>query len=289
MASNDKKIPMYNANSVRQNFWNWFYFLENIALNVFEYKNCPANLPPREIERRLIEWGYCGIINHEISGVVACTGSLNKFDLYNYPTEFVCCNPVLGTSRHTINVDAVVIYGDSNCYFMRQSTALQVICKYARLLAESTSTIAITTKNSRAPVWAVATDETTRQSVNAYLDKIAEGDSAVICTDNDIFDTFKGVPAVTPSGTSIIEQWDGLERALRGFYRDYGIRYIEDKRERLITDEISAQDEVLFTNILDMYQNRKEGIERVNSIFGTSISVEISNGLKRGARANDIE
>ena len=75
---------------------------------------------------------------------------------------------------------------------------------------------------------------------------------------------------------------------MRGFYRDYGIRYIEDKRERLITDEISAQDEVLFTNILDMYENRKEGIEKVNQLFGTNIKVSISNGLKRGAR-NEIE
>ena len=286
--ANKNKVPIYNANSVRGNFWNWFYFLENIALNVFEYTNCPANLPPREIERRLIEWGYCGIINHEISGIVAVTGSLNKFDMYNYPTELIVTNPVLGSSRHTIGSTAAVIYGDSNCYMLRQSTALQTICKYARLLAETTSTIAIMCRNSRSPVWAVAQDEQTRQSVKNYFDKISEGESEIICTNNAIFDTFKGIPATAPNSTSIVEEWDALERCLRGFYRDYGIRYIEDKRERLIQDELSAQDEVLFTNILDMYENRKEGIEKVNQLFGTNIKVTISNGLKRGAR-NEIE
>ena len=286
--ANKNKVPIYNANSVRDNFWNWFYFLENIALNVFEYKNCPANLPPREIERRLIEWGYCGIINHNISGIVAVTGSLNKFDMYNYPTEFIVANPVLGTSRHTIGCTAEVIYSDSNSFLFRQSTALQTICKYARLLAETTSTIAIMSRNARTPVWAVAQDEQTRQSVKNYLDKISEGESEIICTNNAIFDTFKGIPATAPNSTSITDEWDALERCLRGFYRDYGIRYIEDKRERLIQDELSAQDEVLFTNILDMYENRKEGIEKVNQLFGTNIKVTISNGLKRGAR-NEIE
>ena len=208
--------------------------------------------------------------------------------MYNYPTELIVTNPVIGSSRHTIGSTAAVIYGDSNCYILRQSTALQTICKYARLLAETTSTIAIMCRNARTPVWAVAQDEQTRQSVKNYFDKLSEGESEIICTNNAIFDTFKGIPATAPNSTSIVEEWDALERCLRGFYRDYGIRYIEDKRERLIQDELSAQDEVLFTNILDMYENRKEGIEKVNQLFGTNIKVTISNGLKRGAR-NEIE
>ena len=282
-----EKIPMYNANSVRTNFWNWFYFLENIALNVFDYENLPGNIPPQEIERRLIEWGYVGVYNDSRAGLVAVTGSLYGFDIYGFPTDFTMTNPVLGTRQLKLGLNAAVIYSDSNS-FRQRSTALQTICKYARLLAESTSTIAIAARNNRAPVWAVAQDEQTRASVKAYFDKLSEGEPDIVCTNNAIFDTFKGIPATAPNSSDINDNWQSLENALKGFYRDYGIRYLERKNERLITDEINAQDEVLFTNILDMFRNREQGVKRINELFGTNIKVSIANGLKRGAR-HDIK
>ena len=261
-----EKIPMYNANSVRANFWNWFYFLENIALNVFDYENLPGNIPPQEIERRLIEWGYVGVYNDSRAGLVAVTGSLYGFDIYGFPTDFTMTNPVLGTRQLKLGLNAAVIYSDSNS-FRQRSTALQTICKYARLLAESTSTIAIASRNNRAPVWAVAQDEQTRASVKAYFDKLSEGEPDIVCTNNAVFDTFKGIPATAPNSSDINDNWQSLENALKGFYRDYGIRYLERKNERLITDEINAQDEVLFTNILDMFRNREQGVKRINELF----------------------
>ena len=282
-----EKIPMYNANSVRANFWNWFYFLENIALNVFDYENLPGNIPPQEIERRLIEWGYVGVYNDSRAGLVAVTGSLYGFDIYGFPTDFTMTNPVLGTRQLKLGLNVAVIYSDSNS-FRQRSTALQTISKYARLLAESTSTIAIAARNNRAPGWAVAHDAQTRASVKAYFDKLSEGEPDIVCTNNAIFDTFKGIPATAPNSSDINDNWQSLENALKGFYRDYGIRYLERKNERLITDEINAQDEVLFTNILDMFRNREQGVKRINELFGTNIKVSIANGLKRGAR-HDIK
>ena len=277
------KIPMYNASSVRANYWNWFYFLENIALNIFEYTNLPGNLPGVEIERKLIERGFAAIYNDQLAGMVTVSGGVSGIDPYNHPTKFTMANPVLGSKNFNIGIDCEVIYSDSNSYY-RNSTALETIMKYARLLAESTSSIAITAKNSRAPVWAVAQDENTKQAVEKYFSAIAEGKSSVIATGDKIFDTFKGVNALTPSATSLSDLYDCFEDILRAFYREYGIRYIEQKSERLIVDELGAQDEVLFTNVLDMYNQRKAGIERVNKLFRTNIEVHLANGLRRGAR-----
>jgi len=277
------KIPMYNASSVRSNYWQWFYFLENIALNVFEYINLPGNLPGVEIERKLIERGFAAIYNDQIAGMVTVSGGVSGIDPYNHPTKFAMANPVLGSKNFNIGIDCEVIYSDSNSYY-RISTALETIMKYARLLAEATSSIAITTKNTRAPVWAVAQDETTKQAVEKYFSAIAEGKSSVIATGDKIFETFKGVNALTPSATSLGDLYDCFEDILRAFYREYGIRYIEQKSERLIVDELGAQDEVLFTNVLDMYNQRKAGIERINKLFKTNIEVHLANGLRRGAR-----
>ena len=78
MANTKNKVPMYNANNVRENFWNWFYFLENIAFNVFEYENLPGNIPPQEIERRLIEWGYVCVYRDSRAGLGGGAGRANK-------------------------------------------------------------------------------------------------------------------------------------------------------------------------------------------------------------------
>lgn len=277
------KIPMYNASSVRNNYWQWFYFLENIALNVFEYTNLPGNLPGVEIERKLIERGFAAIYNDKIAGMVTVSGGVYGIDPYNHPTRFTMANPVLGSGDFKIGIDCEVIYSDSNSYY-RCSTALETIMKYARLLAEATSSIAISTKNTRAPVWAIAQDEQTKQAVEKYFNAIAEGKPSVIATNDKIFDTFKGVNALTPSATSVSDLYDAFEDILKAFYREYGIRYIEQKSERLIVDELGAQDEVLFTNVLDMYNRRKEGIARVNKLFHTNIEVHLANGLRRGSR-----
>lgn len=277
------KIPMYNAASVRANYWQWFYFLENIALNVFEYINLPGNLPGVEIERKLIERGFAAVYNDQLAGMVTVSGGVSGIDPYNHPTKFTMANPVLGSKNFNVGIDCEVIYSDSNSYY-RNSTALETIMKYARLLAEATSSIAIMAKNTRAPVWAVAQDETTKQAVEKYFSAIAEGKSSVISTGDKIFETFKGVNALTPSATSLGDLYDCFEDILRAFYREYGIRYIEQKSERLIVDELGAQDEVLFTNVLDMYNQRKAGIERINKLFHTNIEVHLANGLRRGAR-----
>lgn len=277
------KIPMYNASAVRSNYWQWFYFLENIALNIFEYTNLPGNLPGVEIERKLIERGFAAIYNDQLAGMVTVSGGVSGIDPYNHPTKFTMANPVLGSKNFNIGIDCEVIYSDSNSYY-RNSTALETIMKYARLLAEATSSIAIMAKNTRAPVWAVAQDENTKQAVEKYFSAIAEGKSSVIATGDKIFETFKGVNALTPSATSLSDLYDCFEDILRAFYREYGIRYIEQKSERLIVDELGAQDEVLFTNVLDMYNQRKAGIERVNKLFKTNIEVHLANGLRRGAR-----
>lgn len=279
---NKNKVPIYDASSVRRNFWQWYYFLENIALRVFEYKNLPANLPAIEIERNLINRGFAGVYKHPTAGLVTTTGALSGIGIYNYPTAFTSVNPVLGSTQPLkIGLECEVIYSDSNSY-RRISTAQEIIAKYARLLAEVTSTIAITARNSRTPIWAVATDEKAKQSLMSYFDKVSEGEYDVITSNNTMFETIKGITADVPTANSLKDFNDSLDDIIKGFYRDYGIRYIQQKRERMINAEITmSDDEVLYTNILDMFESRKLGVERVNNLYGTNIEVHIANGLDR--------
>lgn len=279
-------VPMYQANSVGHNYNTWVTFLMNIALNVFTYENLPANLPAREIERRLICQGFAPVFRDPVAGLVTCWGNMTGFDIYDYPTDVTVSQARLGSANLKIGEDCEIIYNDSFSYLYKK-TSFDIIAKYARLLADIQSSIAVLSVNSRSPVWAVAKDTPTQNAFREYRKKIENGDTDIMCTDNAIFETFQGVPSTTPSATGINELYDAFESTLKCFYREYGIRFIEQKKERVVTAEVTENDEILFNNISDMYANRCDGINKINEHFGTNIVVKISNGV--GGTVNDYD
>ena len=60
-----------------------------------------------------------------------------------------------------------------------------------------------------------------------------------------------------------------------------GIKTAERKAERMLTDEVAADDAMLDANLADMLKARQRGVERVNKLFGTNISVRL------GRKQND--
>ncbi len=52
------------------------------------------------------------------------------------------------------------------------------------------------------------------------------------------------------------------------------------KRERLNTSEVEQNSSSLYTLVNDMLFNRKSGLEKINEMFGTNITVEFSEPWK---------
>lgn len=52
------------------------------------------------------------------------------------------------------------------------------------------------------------------------------------------------------------------------------------KRERLNTAEVNINDSALFVNVINMLNNRQQALEKINKMFGTNITVEISEEWK---------
>ena len=81
---------------------------------------------------------------------------------------------------------------------------------------------------------------------------------------------------------NIIAQLVELQQFIIGqFYQNIGIKFNStNKKERLITDEINFQDDFLAVNLYTMLESRKEAVEKINELFGTDISVELSEILQ---------
>ena len=74
------------------------------------------------------------------------------------------------------------------------------------------------------------------------------------------------------------------------FYNAIGVSYnTNTKRERLITAEVETADDTLMINIADMLYQRKKACDDINTMFGTSISVDFSEEWKKIDKAMEPE
>ena len=100
--------------------------------------------------------------------------------------------------------------------------------------------------------------------------------------DEGLYDFFKVYPETTSARVMSTNDLIALkEHLIRDFMSQIGIKTAERKAERMLTDEVAADDAMLDANLADMLKARQRGVERVNKLFGTNISVRL------GRKQND--
>ena len=243
---------------------------------MFEYKGLPETIPQVELEKILQQTGNVGIA--KVNGnIYALSGSKGgEQDVYFRPTKYIVANPWLKLDKEfSINTDIVVIentpYGDS---------LLPVIGKYAVLNTDALITLNLASILNRITMLISASDDKTKQSAELFLKKILDGDFSVI--GENAF--FKGVNMQNPptQGTQQITQLIELIQYYKAsMLNDIGLNANYNmKRERLNTQEVSMNVDVLLPYVDSMLQQRVDGIKRVNEMFGTEISVTLGSSWK---------
>lgn len=254
--------------TLRNSVLYWEDMLFNIVSKMFTWEG--LSFKQKHIETPLILYGKVGIISlkGEVTAVRVGGGNgMTKYPLdyqkYNWSTS----NGLTGE----FTVDSNGILMDNNS--LRNAT-YEIIQRYAIMLAHTELSLMTALVNGRSNKMIVASNQKMADSVRSYQDKIFNGN----------YDTI-----VDPSflGLSVLDQsdgqnpinfakvlWDVRQSILYAFYEDLGIKKNQQKRERLVTDEVNADIELLKLNIQDMYDARLEGCEKVNNMFGTSWSVK---------------
>lgn len=246
----------------------WHDQLFSTVEKMFTWEGLPFK--QKEIESRLILYGRCGIVTIGPDIVAVKADGLNG--LTYYPDEFTnfnwnTCNGKSG--RSSIDVDAVLI--DNNA--LRNPT-MEIVHRYALLLAHTEVTLLNALINGRSNKTYVANTQRVAESVRAYQDKLFNGSNDAI-----VDPSFIGLQTLDGAGQQnslnyIKQVYDIRQELLYSFYEDLGIRKNQQKRERLVTDEVTADTSLLKLNIKDMYDARVEGCDKVNNMFGTNWTVK---------------
>lgn len=243
------------------------------TLSMFEWENLPPTIPKKELERQLQTMGYSFIT--EVKGeLYAFTGGLGgEIDVYGNPTEIIINNVALNFNETlSLKDDGVLICNDDLMIGL-----LPVFTRYNSMIVENDINLSMLGLSSRSQILLTASDSKSKASAELFLKRLTDGELSVI-GENPIFDGVKALSLNTNSTNnfnSLIEFNQYLKGSL---YNEVGIQAnTVMKRERVNSEEVNANNDLLFPFIYNMLENRLTAIKAINEKYSENIAVDFGS------------
>lgn len=249
-------------------------YLMQKAISVFKWE-LPDTWDADYFLYTLYGYGYTAVINTEEFGVIPQWGALGGYNVFYRPTYVMITNPLIkGMKKPTIGVDCTIIKLQPD-----YGSITDLVNYYADMMALCSESIGINLINSHVSTVFPAANKAMAESYKKMYDKIASGEPAVV-VDKNLFDD-TGKPVWTPFQANINNEYisDKILADMRKieaqFDTDIGIPNANtDKRERLITDEVNANNVETALRCEFWLEQIKKSVEETNAMFGTTISVD---------------
>ena len=255
------------------------YYIKDTLIRtqkMFNYNNLPKTIPKEQLELLLQRNGYAVItkVNGELYAFYGGLGG--EPDAYYLPTIVTVANPALKFSKSmVIDKECVVIKND--VMFMGLMPLIQ---STSYLLAQADISFKYALINGRMKAIVTAPNDEVKASLDEMFKQIEKGSSLKVVVDDDLMNELKVSPyGSNDNGIDIIE----LKQYIIGsFYQKLGIQSnFNMKREALNSAESALNDDILYPLIDEMLEERQKGIEKINELYGTNISVELSSVWKQ--------
>lgn len=243
-----------------------------LAENVFEFKNLPEFIDVSYLNKTLLRNGSIAFFKDEILGLIALPYDvIGNFDIYGRPIE-IMARAANGTYYKKLSRDEFVIMYDNNGKY----PIFLDICQMAERIALSKRTIDVNIVQQRTPrVWKTSQDKKkTLQDMLAEIDGMEENIATYESID---IDDMNVVLAPAPFVADKIDLH--LDKEWAEFYRLIGVaNLVEQKKERMIRDEMSASQGGTIASRFSRFEPRKRAIDEINKKFGTDIEVSYYDG-----------
>lgn len=272
------KKPEFTKSYLTRTYKSYMY---DRTLSMFKYTNLPDTIPEEMFEYYLQHYGSC-IITEVNGNLYALHGNYGGYiDPYYRPTLYIVANPALKYSAQLeINKDCVFCINDKLWVGLEP-----LISRYAYLIAENLITLRVANIMLRIVALLSAPDDKTKAEAERYLSNLVEGKLGIIGENR----FFEGVKMQSPPSNngSYLTQFIELHQYLLGtFYSEIGLKAnFNMKREAIMAEESSLNDDVIVALVETMYQCRLSNVERINAMYGTDIRVAYSGEWLR----NEIE
>lgn len=249
----------------------YFSYLKLLAETQFEWTGLPPSVSARYLERRLFEDGRALFFKDPDMGYLAlgCTrnGGLN---VYNEATQY-CAH---GTT-YTANYDA------DNCVLIRnnydeESTRVMAIL-YAGRLYEAERTMDINVKAQKTPKFLAGTEKQRLTLLNIW--KQWTGNEPLILVDKNMDpDSLRSIDMTAPYVSDKLMIYK--HNVLNDYCTRLGLNNANtDKKERLITDEVDANNQLITLSLNIRLAPRQDACKLINALYGLNVSVDIRKNM----------
>ena len=252
--------------------------LSLLAQTVFKWNGLPNGIDEKHLERYLFNEGRCMFYKDPNVGwiITKCTdaGTVNFYDEPTLLMPTATDAAALDLSPREPGEDCVLIYNNDYAY-----PTARTIMMYAARLTEMQRTIDINIHAQKTPVLIKASDKTRLSAKQIYAKW--SGFEPLIITDKNLQD---GVEMEVMSIAAPVV-FDKLAIEKNKLWNEcmtfLGINNANmDKRERLVDDEVQANNEQIGYSAEVMLKSRQRAADLMSKLCGAKITVELRRAQK---------
>ena len=250
-------------------YTDYYFYLMLIARSIFKWNNLPNGIDEKWIEKYLFFYGKCLFFKDKKLGymVTKCNES-GRLNFYDEPTRI---------TPYGTNYMGKSLQNYEECIVIKNNDILiptdNMIQLYAYRLADITRTMDTNIHAQKTPIGIQCTEKQAMSMKKAY--KQIENNEPVFFALKD-FDV-DGIKVLKMDAPIVFDKlriekheiWNECMTRL-------GVNNANmNKRERLVADEVDANNEQIYISADLMLKARQKACEQINKLFGENISVEL--------------
>ena len=218
--------------------------------------------------------GFISILYTDRYGVICQECAPGGYNLYYRPSYVIVTNPLLKeTLTRTIDKDCVLLKLQPD-----YSSIMDIVTYYADQLALASEAMGVNMVNTKSGTVFGAESKAQAETYKKMYDNLSEGDPAVVIGKNLLNDD--GSPTWFPFTQHLKESYvvsdllSDMRKIEAMFDTEIGIPNANtDKRERLIADEVNANNVETATRCELWLETLRKEIDKANAMFDLPISV----------------
>ena len=264
-------------NSQMSNFATYnMYFRQMLALaeNVFEFENLNKFVDVSYLNKTLLRRGSIAFFKDEVLGLLALPyRSLSTLDIYGRPKKIEVFSKANNYHRILKKKEFVIMYDNNGRYPLYLD-----ISQMAQRIANCVRTQDINISQQKTPrVWkasseSLATIRSMLNNIDSNVESVVAHESAAAIDD---------LECVLQPAPYVADKIDlHLKELWAEYFRLIGVANIqEQKRERVIQDEMIASQGGTIASRYSRFQPRQNAIDQINERFNENLSVRYYDGV----------
>lgn len=245
----------------------WVDALLEYCMKIFTLENLPKEIPEHEPKIISFMKGYCPIVKLANGNWCAAveSGLFGLTDYYDMFTDLNFATP-LHFGKRTIGKNAFVIRNTE-----LKNPLFPMIKRYATFLSHAEISAICGLVNMRDDALFEAISESNKMAIDEYLNSKYQGKIKSIV--NHGFSMIQHEFKNQNSQGENLKLWDLRNDILCSFFEEIGVKKQNEKRERLVNSEVSANNILLRLNIANMHKTWQNDWNLFNEKTGHNVKV----------------